>query len=359
VADYSLPEAAYSEPGSATAFLNEVVATAAALPGVASVTHVTHLPMRSGGGQSVTDFDLEGTPPPGPGQPAWNAGFTTVRANYFETMGIEVQRGRAFDSAVDRADAPPVAIVSRRLADKFMPGLDPVGRRMNLSGSDRPWWTIVGVVDDVQYQALGRDSEPTYYVPTEQLVTMGPTGCARFGSLIVEAEDGSAALDLAEPLRRVVAGVDPEVPLTSIASLESVVEQSVASSRFLMTLLGLFAALALVLGAVGIYGVTSFVVAQKRHDIGIHKALGAASDEVIGLVVRQGLAPIGLGIVVGVIGAYASGRLVTGLLYGVEPSDAITYVAVLGVLGGVALLSLWLPARRAARLDPMIALRRE
>jgi ABC-type antimicrobial peptide transport system permease subunit len=157
----------------------------------------------------------------------------------------------------------------------------------------------------------------------------------------------------------VVAEIDSEVPLTDLATLESVVAESVARSRFVMTLLGLFAGLALALGAIGIYGVTSFVVSQRRHEIGIHKALGAGAGEVMALVVRQGLAPVGVGVAVGIVGAVASGRLLSSLLYGVEPSDAVTYAAVLGVLGLVALSALWLPARRAARLDPMTSLRNE
>jgi putative ABC transport system permease protein len=356
VADFSLPSAAYPEAGSGADFLDEVVERATALPGVTSVTHVTHLLMR--GGQSVTDFELEGMPEPGPGQPAWNAGVTTVRSNYFEVVGIEVQRGRTCDPSVDRVDGPLAVVVSRALADKFMPGVDPLGQRMRFSGSDRPWWTIVGVVDDVQYQALGGDSEPMYYVLTEQLPQIGATGWERFGTLVVEATTGSA-LDLAEPLRRIVAEVDPEVPLTNVATLETVVSGSVSRSRFLMTLLGAFAALALLLGSIGIYGVTSFVVSQKRHDIGVHKALGAAGEQVVTLVMRQGMVPIGAGIAVGLAGAFWAGRFLTALLYGVEPSDAVTYGAVLAVLGAVALVSLWLPARRAARLDPMIALRNE
>jgi predicted permease len=331
------------------------------VPGVTAVTHVAHLPMR---GQSVIDFELEGMPEPGPGQPSWNAGFTAVRANYFETMGIDVVEGRAFDPSVDRADGEIAVVVSRSLADRFLAGRAPLGQRMRFAGSssELPWWTIVGVVDDVQYQALGEEGSPMYYLSTAQLAPAGGgdglDGYERFGTLVVRT-GLDRPLALAEPLRRVVAEIDSEVPLTDLATLESVVAESVARSRFVMTLLGLFAGLALALGAIGIYGVTSFVVSQRRHEIGIHKALGAGAGEVMALVVRQGLAPVGVGAAVGIVGAVASGRLLSSLLYGVEPSDAVTYAAVLGVLGLVALSALWLPARRAARLDPMTSLRNE
>jgi putative ABC transport system permease protein len=358
VANFSLPAAAYPRPGDGARFLDEVVEAAEAVPGVTAVTHVAHLPMR---GQSVIDFQLEGMPEPGPGQPSWNAGFTAVRANYFETMGIDVVQGRAFDPSVDRADGEIAVVVSRSLADRFLAGRAPLGQRMRFGGlSELPWWTIVGVVEDVQYQALGDEGSPMYYLPTAQLAPAGGgdglDGYERFGTLVVRT-GLDRPLAIAEPLRRAVAEIDAEVPLTDLATLESVVAESVASSRFVMTLLGLFAGLALALGAIGIYGVTSFVVSQRVHEIGIHKALGAGAGEVMALVVRQGLAPIGVGVAVGIVGAVASGRLLSSLLYGVEPSDAVTYAAVLGVLGLVALSALWLPARRAARLDPMTSLR--
>jgi putative ABC transport system permease protein len=362
VANFSLPSAAYPRPGDGARFLDELVEAAEAVPGVTAVTHIAHLPMR--GGQSAGDFELEGMPEPAPGQPSWNAGFTAVRANYFETMGIDVVQGRAFDPSIDRADGEIAVVVSRSLADRFLAGRTPLGRRMRFAGSssELPWWTIVGVVEDVQYQALGEEGLPMYYLSTTQLAPAGGgdglDGYERFGTLVVRT-GLDRPLDLAEPLRRAVAEIDPEVPLTDLTTLESVVAESVADSRFVMTLLGLFAGLALALGAIGIYGVTSFVVSQRIHEIGIHKALGAGAGEVTALVVRQGLAPVGAGVAVGIAGAVASGRLLSSLLYGVEPSDTVTYAAVLGVLGVVALSALWLPARRAARLDPMTSLRNE
>ncbi len=162
---------------------------------------------------------------------------------------------------------------------------------------------------------------------------------------------------MAEPFRRVVAGVDSQLPLTGVASLESVVGDSIAQSRFVMALIGVFAGLALVLGAIGIYGVTSFVVSQRRHEIGVRKALGAEGGTVASLVIRQGMTPVLLGMVFGVGGAFAAGRLLSSLLYGIQPFDGATYGAALGVLGSVAIAALAIPALRASRLDPTVALR--
>ena len=358
VADFSLPSVAYPNPGDGKDFLDQIVADAEALPSVSAVTHISHLPMR--GGQSVNDFELEGMVEPGPGQPAWNAGVAAVRENYFDAMGIPVLEGRGFDPAIDRTDGEPVAIVSRGLADRFFGGQDPIGRRMRFSGTgDLPWWTIVGVVDDVQSAALGDEGSPVYYILTEQLPLYGVGfGYERFGTLVVETtRDGPVFA--AESLRRAVAEADPQVPLTNVASLESVVRDSVARTRFVMTLMGLFAALALVLGAVGIYGVTSFVVSQRNGEIGIRKAMGAAAGEVMSLVLRQGLTTVAVGMLVGIVGALSTGKLLETLLFGITPVDVTTYVGVLALLGLVAVAALWGPARRASRVEPMAALRRE
>lgn len=358
VADFSLPSAAYPEAGAGSDFLDEVVLEAESFPGIRAVTHVSHLPMR--GGQSANDFALEGIPQPGPGQPAWNAGVAMVRANYFDVMGIEVVQGRAFDPSVDRVEGEPVAVVSRALADRFLSGSDPLGQRMRFAGGDDlPWWTIVGVVEDVQWAGLGSAGLPVYYLLTEQIPLYGGAGgMDRFGTLVVEAS-AAGPLALAEPLRRAVASVDPDVPLTNVAALEDVVRDSVARSRFVMVLMGVFAGLALVLGAVGIYGVTSFVVSERTREIGVRKALGAASGEVMALVVRQGMTTVAVGLALGLVGALSLGRLIASLLYGVEPVDPGTYAAVVGVLAAVAVAALWLPARRAAGLDPMVSLRPE
>ena len=357
VANFSLPAAAYPTAIEANAFLDEVVQAATALPGVTAVTHVGSLPMR--GGQPVIDFSLEGLPEPGPGQPAWNAIITAIRANYFETMGIEVLEGRGFDPNLDRVDGVAAVVVSRRLADRFLAGREAVGQRMRLSGSsdDQPWWTIVGVVDDVKYSKLGDEESPTYYILAKQIPLYNAlAGFERFGTFVVRTAVGEP-LDVAEPFRRVVAGIDSQLPLTGVASLESVVGESIAQPRFVMALMGVFAALAIVLGAIGIYGVTSFVVSQRRQEMGIRKALGAEAGTVASLVIRQGMTPVLLGMVFGVGGAFATGRLLSSLLYGIQPFDGATYGVALCVLGGVAIAAVSIPALRASRLDPMVALR--
>ena len=356
VASVSLPVADYPEPGDGTRFFDEVLARAEALPGVTAATLVVHLPMRSG--QSVNDFVLEGTEEPGPGQPTWNAGVTAVRANYFDAMGIEVLNGRGFDAILDGASGSPISVVvSRGLVDRFLPGVDPLGRRMRFAGTeDQQWWTIVGVVEDLQYQSLGNQGSPMYYLLPEPLSRVGGSGWDRGGWIVLET-DADRPLEYADPLRRIVAEADPNVPVTNLGTLDSIVGESIARQRFIRTLLGAFAGLALALGAIGVYGVTSFGVSQRRHELGIHRALGAESGRVMSLVIRQGLAPVAIGLAVGVLAAASTGRFLGSLLFGIEPSDLPTYGAVFVVLFSVAFVAVWLPARRAARLDPMASLR--
>jgi ABC-type antimicrobial peptide transport system permease subunit len=306
----------------------------------------------------VNDFVLEGTEEPGPGQPTWNAGVTAVRANYFDAMGIEILNGRGFDASLDGASGSPISVVvSRGLVDRFLPGADPLGRRMHFAGTeDQQWWTIVGVVEDVQHQSLGNQGSPMYYLLPEPLSRVGGSGWDRGGWIVLET-DADRPLEYADPLRRIVAEADPNVPVTNLGTLDSIVGESIARQRFIRTLLGAFAGLALALGAIGVYGVTSFGVSQRRHELGIHRALGAESGRVMSLVIRQGLAPVAIGLAVGVLAAASTGRFLGSLLFGIEPSDLPTYGAVFVVLFSVAFVAVWLPARRAARLDPMASLR--
>ena len=356
VANLSLPFSKYSTAEVALQFYDELVDRVTALPGVEAMTSTTHLPMASG--QSVLDFKVEGMPEPGPGQPTWNAGSEVVHANYFEVMGMPAMRGRLFDDR-DGPESLRAMVISESLADKFFAGQDPVGMRMGLSG-DSILFSIVGVVSDVDHASLGDEGEPVYYIAKEQMPSVEAsfgTGWARRATLVVRTSIDP--LSTVEPVRRVVQELDSDLPLTQVGTLESIVEDSVSQPRFVMTLMALFALLALLLGTIGIYGVTSFVVSQRQHEIGIRRALGAEQGNVIGLVLKQGFVPITIGMIVGLVAAAASGRVLEGMLFDVSTTDPATYAGVTLVLGVVALFASWLPARRAAKVDPMRALRSE
>ena len=215
-------------------------------------------------------------------------------------------------------------------------------------------------MSDVDHAALGDEGEPVYYIAKEQMPALAAsfgTFWARFATLVIRTSIDP--LSTVEPVRRVVQELDSDLPLTQVGTLEAVVEDSVSQPRFVMTLMALFAVLALLLGTIGIYGVTSFVVSQRQHEIGIRKALGAEHGHVIGLVLKQGFVPIALGMIVGLLAAAASGRVLSSMLFEVSTTDPATYAGVTLMLGVVAVLALWLPARRAAKVDPMRALRSE
>ncbi len=356
VADYNLPATAYSDVGDGLAFLDEVTQAVEALPGVIAVTHVSHLPM--GTRHSFSDFELEGVPEPGPEAPSWNGRVSAVGASYFEAMGIDVVEGRGFDQFLDRVDGVPAVVVNRALADRYLGGERALGQRMRGgSGEERPWWTIVGIVEDVQHERLGGDRGPAFYILTHQIPLYNYLlGSVRVGTFVIRS-DAPDPLDYAAPLRRIVAQVDSDLALTRVTSLDSLVGESVARSRFTMVLMGLFSMLALLLGGVGIYGVTSFAISQRRREIGIRKAVGAEDTSIAALVIRTGMVPVAAGMGVGVVGALATSGLLAGLLYGVSPVDWPTYTAVFCVLGAAALTALWYPARKAARLDPMTSIR--
>jgi ABC-type antimicrobial peptide transport system permease subunit len=283
-----------------------------------------------------------------------------VGVSYFETMGIDVIGGRGFDRSLDRADGVPVVVVSRALADRFLGGEGAIGQRMRAgSGEGRPWWTIVGIVDDIQHERLGGERGPAFYILTDQIPLYNYlAGSERFGTFVIRS-DTSDPIDYAAPLRRIVAEVDGDLALTRVTSLDSLVGESVARSRFTTVLMGLFSVLALLLGGVGIYGVTSFVVEQRRREIGIRKAVGARDSSIATLILRTGMTPVAVGMGIGAVGALATSHLISGLLYGVGPMDWPTYAGVVCVLGTAAVAALWYPARRAARLDPVASMRNE
>ncbi|MDQ3805394.1 MAG: ABC transporter permease, partial [Acidobacteriota bacterium] len=347
-----LPAAKYAKPEQRRAFYDESLRRVRALPGVESAAMISFLPLTFRGMYFV--FTAEGRPPLTRAQ-APNAVYRVVSTDYFRAMGIPVLRGRAFAES-DTAEAPRVMVVSRAMAERHWPGEDAVGKRLKVGPPDspNPWATIVGVVGDVRHGELSNEMEPEMYAPYAQEWR----GFTSPRDLVVRTSAGDP-LSLAAAVREAVWSVDKEQPVSNARTMEQVLSESVSRQRLHMLLLGTLAGLALALAALGVYGVMSYAVAQRTHEIGVRMALGAQARDILRMVVGQGML-LGLaGVAAGLAGAFALTRLMASLLYGVTATDPPVYAAVALLITGVALLACYLPARRATRVDPMEALRHE
>ena len=341
----------YPKAEQQAAFYREVFERVRAVPGVQFVGGVGPLPL--GGSFTAFTFQIEGRPEPAPGDD-FVSDYRRATPDYFRAMGIPVTRGRAFTEH-DTAQSPPVMLVNEAFARRFFPGEDPLGKRITGSdtgaGNPRVTREVVGVVGDVRHAGLEEEVTPEYYVAFAQNPVSNLT-------LVVRAAAGDPAA-LAGGVRAAVREVNREQPVYNVRTMEQLLSESVARRRFHMTLLATFAGLALLLAAVGIYGVMSYTVTQRTHEIGIRLALGAQKRDVLRLVVGHGLRLALTGVGLGLLGAFALTRLLASLLYGVGAADAAVYGAVALLLTLVALLACYLPARRATRVDPMQALRYE
>ncbi|HYV05749.1 MAG TPA: ABC transporter permease, partial [Blastocatellia bacterium] len=296
-------------------------------------------------------FSIEGKPWP-PGASELFVPIVFISPEYFASLGIPLVQGRSFNAA-DKEGSPLVVIINQTLAERYLPDENPIGKRLKVGGENRPrnpWMEIVGVVGNVAYSGLDGQPEPAYYVPLTQNVW----GAAY---LVVRASSNPASLTPA--IREQIWELDKDIPIANLATMDQLLAKSVAQPRFRTSLLGVFAALALVLAAVGIYGVLSYSVTQRTHEIGIRIALGAQTSDAMRLVIRQGMALASIGLALGLAASFALTRLMESLLFEVSTTDKATFAVVAGLLAGVALLACWIPARRAARVDPMIALRHE
>jgi putative ABC transport system permease protein len=344
-----LPDARYAEDARQVRFYDEVLRRSAALPGVSAAALTSDLPLS--GIDSFLGFAIEGRPEPKPYEGP-ESGFHQVSPDYFRALGIPLLRGRAFD-ARDVRQAPAVTIVSDTLVKRYWPGEDPIGRRVSFGTDEkggRSWTTIIGVVADVRQKGLHTDPRSECYVPYSQAPS-------RYATLVVRS--GLDAAGLAASVGREVQAVDPDVPVYEVKTMREVLDGSLASRRFNMALLALFAVMAVLLAAVGLYGVLAYMVTQRTHEIGVRMALGARKRDVLRLVVGQGMALTAGGLVLGILGALALTRVLSTLLVGVAVTDPWTFASVALLLGAVAFLACYIPARRAARVDPMIALRYE
>jgi predicted permease len=341
----------YSESAQSALFYHRAIERLHALPAVQSAAAVRFIPLTLA--QSRKGFTIEGRAPSGPGQIPL-ASYDIVTPEYFKTMRVPLLEGRDF-SWSDSPQTQPVAIVNQAMAKSYWPGEDPLGKRFHQAGPDDnfPWMTIIGVVSDVREFSPTAEPEPTMYLPIAQFTY--PDGILR--DWVVRTNGDPARI--ASSVRSAIWQVDKNLPITRIRTMEEVRSLSLASQRMHLLLFGLFAALALALATIGIYGVLAYNVAQRTREIGIRLALGADGNAVLRLVVGQGMRLAALGILLGVIGALALTRLMSGMVYGVSSTDPATFFAVAILLGFVAVAACYIPARRAMRVDPMVALRYE
>jgi putative ABC transport system permease protein len=342
-----LPGAAYQEDAKVISFYRDALEKVRAVPGVRSASAINFLPFNGLG--AATDFTIEGAPPPPPGHDL----VTEVRVvdpAYFSTMGIPLVSGRTFTEGETR-ETGGVVVVSESFARRYFPGEDPIGKRVLIDMKDEPApTTIVGVVGDVRLLSFDVEPRPTAYWPIAELP---------YSFMTVVARTDVDPLGVAATATREIASLDPEVPVSGVLSMEERLSESVSRSRFGALLLAIFAGVALLIAVVGIYGVVAYTVAQRTQEIGIRMALGATHADVLRMVLAGGLLPTAAGIALGVVASFGLARLMSSLLFGVTATDPATYATLAAALAATALLACMLPARRAAAVEPVEALRHE
>lgn len=342
----TLPQAKYTDKTKRLAFYDRVVAGVRALPGVVEAGYGQTLPFMSPG--NTTWFGIEGRPVPEPADRA-DGPIRPGTAGYLKALGAALLDGRLIDDR-DSVDAPPVIVVNETLARQFFPTSSPLGQRMWVSDPTRPAFTIVGVIRDVREHGYQRAVRPSFYMAPAQ---------SQYNVDYLVVRTRGRAEDLAEPIRQIIARVDPEQPVSAIRTMDDIVDHDVADRQEQMMLLASFAGLALLLATIGIYGVLSYAVTQQGRALALRMALGATGASVMRLVLGRGLLLTGTGVALGTVLAWASTRTLQNLLYGVGALDPRTFAAVAVCLTASALLACYLPAHRAAHLDPIVVLREE
>jgi putative ABC transport system permease protein len=342
-----LPGSKYGQDRQRIDFFKQLLGRLQTLPGVGAATAIDALPFAGGG--SATGFTISGLPEPPAGEKP-TCDVRVIVPNYFEVMHIPLLQGRIF-SEREATEVSRVVIVNKALVDRYFPGEDPLGKRIAIQMSDNPVpSSIVGVVADVRFHGLDIDVRPMVYWPHPELVRSSMT-------MVMRAD--SDPLALAGALRSEVQALDKDQPISDVRTMDDFLSASIARTRFSALLLAVFAGVAMVLAAVGIYGVMAYSVEQRTREIGIRMALGADRGSVIAMVVRQGMTLSLIGVAIGLVAAWALTRFLATLLFQVSATDAKSFVVVSAALIVVSLLASLIPARRATEVDPIVALRYE
>ena len=344
----ALPDAQYSKPEQVRGFYNALIDRVGKMPGVRSVGAISALPLSGQGGSGTITVDTQSVRPE---DTTPEADQRIVTPGYFTAMGISLVRGRLFTDG-DRDTTPRVVVIDESLAQTFWPNQDPIGKRLHGGGqkSKAPWGTVVGVVRHVRNRTLEARSRVEVYFAENQVTS---------GAMTLSILTSGNPMSLATTLQRTVSSIDPEIPLYRVLTMTEVMGESVARRRLALILLAVFAALALLLASVGIYGVTSYVVEQRRQEIGLRMALGASRNHVLRLMIAQGMGTILGGLGIGLLSALLLTRLMGGLLFAVRPADPLALGGAALLLMVVALLAIFIPAQRATRVNPTVALRYE
>ena len=329
-------------------FHDEFLARVSAVPGAQSAALTVSLPIE---GSNWEDVFIAADKPAPSRADLPESDYLRVSPNFFETMGVRLLRGRLF-TAADTPESAPVAIINETLARRIWPGEDPIGKRIKkgLPEEDRPWREVIGVVNDIKHNGVERATSMQTYFPFAQ-------ESAR--TLAVVARTQGNPLALAASVEQAIHSIDKDLPVYAILTMDQWLGNSLAQRRLTLVLLASFAALALLLAGVGVYGVISYAVKQRTHELGIRMALGAQARDVLALVLAQGLKLALIGIGLGLLAAFALTRWMESLLFGVRPADPLTFTLIAAVLALVSLFACWVPARRATKVDPLVALRCE
>jgi len=348
-----LPLEKYKEPQRRTSYYQQVLQRVEHLPGVVAAGYSTSIPLAWKGGTS--GFYPEGIKAPIPGM-AYDANHREVSANYLKAMNIPLRQGRYFESS-DNAQSLPVAIINETMAREYWPGENALGRRFKVGDPDEPgkqWKEIVGIVADIRQMGIDEPVKAEMYIPYEQ-ITDWPGYVPR--DLAIRTTGDTS--NLAGAVRQIIREVDPDQPVSNVATMQEVLSEEAGQRRMGMIMLVGFAALALLLASLGIYGVLAYFVTQHTNEIGVRQALGASPRNILFLVLKKGMGLTLIGVVIGVVASFALTRLMSSLLFGVTAGDPLTFATVPLLLIGVALLACYIPARRATKVDPLVALRYE
>jgi putative ABC transport system permease protein len=345
-ANVALSEAKYEEPQQQAAFFDQLLKRLQDVPGVQYVGAASDVPLV--GRDSYENVFVEGRVT-AKNSDALQAGGLLVSPGYFRAMAVPVLKGRGLTDD-DMPGKPMVIVVNETMAKKLWPGEDPINKKVSAASANGPWMTVVGVVGDIKHRGLTTEPRMEMYASYRQLPR---------DSMKVVMRTTSDPVPMAASLRKEVWAIDKDQPVTTIKTMDEAVSESIARERFNMQLLTIFAIVALILATVGIYGVMSYYVVQRTHEIGILLALGAQPSHVRGLVVKQGMFRALIGVAIGLVAAYLATGIAASLLFGVSPTDPMTFFGVSFILTLVAFLACYIPARRAAGVDPLLALRHD